>query len=94
MAAAYDAPIIKKSVEEKGKVAIIDSNPRRGEKVQFSSFEGERFKARSAAERTNARIKDDFGGRYVRVKGHSKVMCHLMFGVIALTVEQLVRVFC
>ncbi len=70
MDGAYDAPIIKKNVEEKGKVAIIDSNLRRGEKVQFSGFEKERYKVRSAAERTNIRIKDDFGGRYVRVNGH------------------------
>jgi hypothetical protein len=93
MDAAYDAPIIRNDVEKKGKVAIIDSNPRRGEKIEFTPPEKERYKVRSTAERANARIKDDFGGRYVRVKGASKVMCHLMFGVIALTAEQLVRVF-
>jgi len=27
----------------------------------------------------------------VRVRGHDKVRCHLMFGVLALTVEQLFR---
>ena len=27
----------------------------------------------------------------VRVKGHAKVMTHLMFGVIALTVDQLMK---
>ena len=42
-------------------------------------------------ERVNARIKDDFGGRTVRVRGAAKVMTHLMFGVLALTVEQLMR---
>ena len=35
--------------------------------------------------------KDEFGGRYVRVRGHSKVYCHLMFGILALTVDQLMR---
>jgi hypothetical protein len=39
----------------------------------------------------NGRPKDDFGAKMVRVKGHEKVMSHLMFGVIALTVEQLMR---
>ena len=29
--------------------------------------------------------------RYVRVRGASKVMCHCMFGVLALTTDQLVR---
>jgi hypothetical protein len=27
----------------------------------------------------------------VRVRGHAKVYCHLMFGVLALTVDQLMR---
>jgi hypothetical protein len=40
------------------------------------------------AQRTHARLKDD-DGRYVRVRGHSKVMLHLMFGIWALTVAQL-----
>jgi len=93
MDSAYDAPIIRTHVEKYGKVAIIDSNPRRGEKIEFTTPQKERYKVRSTAERANARIKDDFGGRYVRVKGPMKVMCHLMFGVIALTAEQLVKVF-
>ena len=42
-------------------------------------------------ERVNARVKDDFGGRTIRVRGHAKVMTHLMFGILALTVEQLLR---
>ena len=28
---------------------------------------------------------------YVRVRGHDKVLCHLMFGILVLTVEQLMR---
>jgi hypothetical protein len=35
--------------------------------------------------------EDDFGARYVRVRGHAKVFCHLMFGVLALTIDQLMR---
>ena len=38
-----------------------------------------------------AGLKDEFGGRHVRVRGASKVMCHCMFGVLALTADQLVR---
>ncbi len=40
-------------------------------------------------ERVNGRLKDEFGGRMVRVRGHAKVMCHLMFGILALTANQL-----
>lgn len=50
-----------------------------------------RYRECSAAERTIARLKDEFGGRHFMVKGHGKVMCHLMFGLLALSAEQLIR---
>jgi hypothetical protein len=40
-------------------------------------------------ERVNARLKDEFGGRNIRVRGAAKVMAHLMFRVLALTVTAL-----
>jgi len=58
---------------------------------EFTASEAQRYKERSQAERTNASLKDDYGGRYVRVRGNSKVMSHLMFGMLALTAEQLMR---
>jgi len=50
-----------------------------------------RFRERTTVERVNSALKDGFGGRYVRVRGHAKVMAHLMFGVLALTVDRLLR---
>src|SRR5580692_2612603 len=50
-----------------------------------------RYNERSAAERVKGGLKDDFGGRYVRVRGHAKVFCHLMFGVLALAIDHLMR---
>ena len=50
-----------------------------------------RYNERSTVERVNSRIKDSYGGRHVRVRGHEKVFCHLMFGVLALTIDQLMR---
>jgi hypothetical protein len=50
-----------------------------------------RYGERSAAERVNGGLKDNHGGRTVRVRGPDKVMCHLMFGVLSFTVLQLVR---
>jgi len=35
------------------------------------------------------KLTDD--GRYVRVRGHAKVFCHLMFGVLALAIGAFVR---
>jgi hypothetical protein len=53
--------------------------------------EAQRYKVRSQAERTNVIFNDDYGGRYVRVRGNAKVMSHLMFGILALTANQLMR---
>ena len=46
---------------------------------------------RSRVERVNSALKDSYGGRHVGVRGHAKVACHLFFGVLALTVDQLMR---
>ena len=50
------------------------------------------FDFRTMAERVNARLKDEFGARFVRVRGALKVKCHLMFGVLVLAVDQILRV--
>ena len=42
-------------------------------------------------ERVDARLKDEFGGRQIRVRGAKKVMAHLMFGVLALTADQILK---
>ena len=105
MDSAYDAPEIKDYSRSLGHVPIIDANPRStpGLKQEFADetkrrklvghqlAEDVRYNERSAVERVNGRIKDDFGGRDIRVRGHKKVMCHLMFGILALTVDQLIR---
>jgi len=105
MDSAYDAPEIKAKSRALGHVPIIDPHPRsvpggkeaiaaeaRGRrKAGYALAEDVRYNERSAAERVNGHLKDDFGGRYVRVRGHAKVFCHLMFGVLALSIEQLMR---
>ena len=50
--------------------------------------EQQRYQLRSMSESVNSRLKDEFGARSVRVRGAAKVMAHLMFGVLALTVDQ------
>ncbi len=42
-------------------------------------------------ERVYSRLKDEFGARIIRLRGASKIMAHLMFGVLALTVDQLLK---
>jgi hypothetical protein len=82
---------IDRALRRIGHVPLIDHNLRGGEKQQFSPDEAARNCERTQAERTNSRIKDDFGGRYIRVKGHLKVMSHLMFGILALSADQWMR---
>jgi len=105
MDSAYDAPEIKQHSRGLGHVPIIDQNPRAAvgakaeikaealaqQRAGYQLAEDVRYNERSAAERVNGRLKDDFGGRNVRVRGHAKVSCHLMFGVLALTCDQLLR---
>jgi hypothetical protein len=105
MDAAYDAEEIRENSRRHGHIPIIDVNPRRDSElkeelkaehhrkrlINFSTAEDVRYNERTNVERVNARIKDDFGGRTVRVRGDAKVMCHLMFGVLSLTAEQLMR---
>ena len=91
MDSAYDARIIHEQSALLGHVPLIDSNPRRGEKINMDPAKQERYKIRSTAERVNARLKDEFGARHLRVKGANKVMTHLMFGILVLTADQLLR---
>jgi hypothetical protein len=46
---------------------------------------------RTMVERVNGRLKDEFGGRFVHVRGAIKVKCHLMFGILVLAVDQIFR---
>lgn len=93
MDAAYCSEELKAHSVNLGHVPLIDHNPRNGEKKVFAPHEQERYKERSQAERTNSRLKDEFGGTTVRVRGAEKVMSHLMFGILALTADQLMRLF-
>mgnify|MGYP000282310238 CR=1 FL=1 len=74
-----------------GHVPLIDHNPRGGEKHAFAPHEAERYKIRTRAQRTNARLNDEFGGNTIFVRGAQKLMSHLMFGVCVLAVDQWLR---
>lgn len=105
MDSAYDVDAIGDYGRSLGHVPIIDTNPRRNSELKaelrdeakaqsvtgITDARRERFRQRSVVERTNGRLKDEFGGRHLRVRGHAKAFCHLMFGILALTVDQLMR---
>lgn len=105
MDAAYDSEIIKQHSRSLGHVPIVDVNTRR-DKARKAAIKAEsarckvinfkhpsdvRYNERSNVERVNGRLKDEFGGKMIMVRGHAKVFTHLMFGIIALTADQLMR---
>jgi len=105
MDSAYDADPIHEHSRKLNHVPIIAPHPRRGSRKpsplpkvfpdrpapQLTWAQQDRYRTRTMIERVNARLKDEFGGRHIRVRGHVKVMAHLMFGVLALTVDQWLR---
>ena len=105
MDSAYDAAAIHAHSRGLGHVPIVDAHPRgsperkaelateekRCRLLGLPTAEEARYRERTTVERANARLKDEFGGRMVRVRGHAKVMCHLMFGILALAADQILR---
>jgi hypothetical protein len=92
MDAAYDTQIIREHSRSLGHQPIIDFNNRRGqEKREFAPHEAKRFKERTSVERVFGRLKDEFGARALRVRGAPKIMASLMFGILALTADEILR---
>lgn len=91
MDSAYDCEALRKKSQALGHVPIIERLKRGEGKVPMAPHEAARYRERTTVERVNSRLKDEFGGRYVRVRGHAKVMAHVMFGLLALTVDQILR---
>ena len=105
MDAAYDAREIHEVSKRLGHVPVIDTNPRRDKALKEArnrearaqraashpDIRSVRYRIRTTVERTNARLKDEFGARHVRVRGPTKVACHLMFGLLALAADQIIR---
>jgi hypothetical protein len=93
MDSAYDAKEIKQVCRELGHVPIIDPNRRPSKSIPLEPASLLRFRERSVAERGNGRLKDEFGCRNLRVRGHQKAHLHIMFGILALFADQLLKPF-
>ena len=91
MDSAYDASQIYHFSKRLGHKPMIDHTPRRGKKRYMDTPTHKRFGQRSSVERVNGCLTDNQGGGNVRVKGATKVMTHLMFGIIVITATQLFR---
>jgi len=91
MDSAYSGQIILEHCFALGHVPLIKHNRAHGAHPGFAPHEAARVRERSTAERVNARLKDDFGVRRINVRGAAKVTAHLMFAVLALSADQLLR---
>jgi IS5 family transposase len=105
MDSAYDTNAIVDHCRAQGRVPVVAFHPRRATRrpsevpkvrppkqvPEMDWAKRERYAERTMVERVNARLKDEFGGRHIRVRGGVKVMAHLMFGLIAITADQLLR---
>ncbi len=105
MDSAYDAEHIHAHSRQMGHVPLVQPHPRRRKRratqlpsvlatqqtPEMSWAEQDRFRERTMVERVFARLKDEFGGRHLRVRGARKAMAHLGMGLVALTVDQLLR---
>ena len=92
MDSGYDCDLIRGHSRGLQHVPLIPGQ-RRGPHPapEMAPHEKARFAERTGVERLFSRLKDEFGGQCVRVRGWAKVMAHLMFGILALTAAQVLR---
>jgi len=100
-----DAAAIHARSRALGHASIVDRNFRadrqgktelgreveRWKLIHMPGFDDRIYDFRTMAERVKARLKDEFGARFLRVRGALKVKCHLMFGIVALAVDPIMR---
>jgi Transposase DDE domain/Transposase domain (DUF772) len=101
MDSAYDAVSLREYSRQLGHVPIIDPKAPQNQTTQLPSrrklarqltpAETLRYRERTMVERVYSRLKNEFGATSIRVRGANKVMAHLMFGVLALTADQLLK---
>jgi hypothetical protein len=91
MDAGYDAREIRDFSRRLGHVPLIDPSDRKGGGPPLDPAQTQRYKERTTVERVNSDLKDNHGGRHVRVRGALKVMAHLMWGLLVVTAKGLCR---
>jgi Transposase DDE domain/Transposase domain (DUF772) len=89
---AYDAQAIQAHSAKMGSIPIIQKRDyRTAESVPMEPDRARHYNARSSVERSNSDLKDNHGGRTLRVRGAAKVLTHLMFGILVMSAEALLR---
>ena len=94
MDSAYDAKTISQFVCGRGRIPLIDHNPRRKDSREaFDAVTKEHYKKRSVVERTNSHLKDWILPEKVLVRGIKKVSFELMCGVLCLAAIKILEQF-
>ena len=91
MDTGYDATAIREKSRHLGHVPLIPFQKRGSQQQELYPHQKVRLRERTAVERVFSRLKDEYGAASVRVRGSAKVMTHLMFGILALTADQILR---
>ena len=83
---AYQGEPVRRVGGALGQVVIVPPKNMKREKVppQLTPDRARRFQKRTAVERFMSDLKENHGGNFVFVRGHSKVHTHLMFGVLCI----------
>lgn len=71
-----------KNTEEK---LELKAEAKRRKLLGFEPADTRRYRLRAKAERFNALLKEHYGGYNIRVRGHGKVVCQVMFSIVTLT---------
>lgn len=91
MDAGYDCEAIREHSRKLGHVPIMERQKHGSVEVEMAPHEKQRYRERTAVERVFGRLKGEFGAGTIRVRGWAKVMAHLMFGILALSADQILR---
>lgn len=104
MDSGYDVTAIREYSKSLGHVPIIEERADPGKKedkkleklarktLNWKPAEMVRYEKRIVVERSFSRLKEEFGAKFIRVRGPAKVYTHLMFGILTLAVDQLLRI--
>jgi hypothetical protein len=104
MDAAYDVEEIHQHSKSLGHVPIIDQHRTRTNSKEVDTeekarsilgwipAESIRYKKRAPAERFNAILKENYMGTSVRYRKYVKVTCHVMFSVLVLAADLLLKI--
>ena len=92
MDAGYYGHNIRQYCEQLGHVVLIPDVPPAGQpKRAFSPAQRQRYEQRRLIESFFAQLKDHCGLRFIRVRGHAKVLLQVQLAILMLTLERVLR---